>query len=106
MSKVHRVITKKRLMMGLPTDWAVFSVVLVGLVYFPLWYGLRIPKILEGWHVYTICGVIGMILWGFGYIKAGVDAEFFSVHIAKFKIPAVSIVHRFNRYKNKIEIEP
>lgn len=106
MSKVHRVVTKKRLMMGLPTDYAIFTITVVGTVYLVLWYSLRIPKILESWQVYSLCGVVGAVLWGFGYIKAGVDAEFFGVHIAKFSIPAQSASHKFNRYKNKIEIEP
>lgn len=106
MSKVHRVITKKRLQMGLPTDYAIFAICIVGALYTVLWYTLRIPKILDGWVVMSICGFVALILWGFGYIKAGVDAEFLGVHIAKVQIPAASISHRIKRYRNQIEIEP
>ena len=106
MSIVYRVITKKRLTVGLPLDYAILMVVVLGTLYMIMWYSLRLPNILQGWHIYLFLGIVAMIMWGFGFIKASVDAEFLGVHVAKFKIPAKNIKQRIDRYLNKINLEP
>ncbi|WP_069447446.1 VirB3 family type IV secretion system protein [Vibrio scophthalmi] len=105
MSKVYKSITRPQLLLMLPKDYLVLLAVLALLLFYVVWFGLYIPKLIPSVYTWTIFLLFIAIGWLIGAIKAKFDPEFFSVHISKWKIPAQSVQYRIDRYLNSVHID-